>query len=244
MKITILSDIHANLEALETVIVESERVGINRFISLGDVVGYGPDPVACINRLRDVQATLIAGNHDLALLDNNEIRLFNAFARPSLLYAAEVVGRQELDYLGSQSLVYYGKNELSIGVFSHSNPQNPVNMMPLYLSESIVEFMKLVENKVTFVGHTHTPSIFCKIRNGVQTLTSSIFAIGPHKYLVNPGSVGQPRDGDCRASYAVWDTDQNNIEIKRIEYPFQNTQEKMREVGFPLYTIERLASGE
>ncbi|MEE3235192.1 MAG: metallophosphoesterase family protein [Candidatus Latescibacterota bacterium] len=244
MKITILSDIHANLEALETVMIESERSGISRFISLGDVVGYGPDPVACINRLRDVKATLIAGNHDLALLNKNEIRLFNAFVRPSLFYAVEVVGKQELDYLGSQSLVYHGKNELNIGVFAHANPRDPIQMLPLYLAESIEDYMQLVENKITFVGHTHAPSIFCKIRNRVQTLTSSMFAIGPHKYLVNPGSVGQPRDGDSRASYAIWDTDQNNIEIKRTEYPFQKTQEKMHEVGFPIYTIERLASGE
>tara|TARA_B100001250_G_scaffold100221_1_gene84291 strand:- start:7963 stop:8697 length:735 start_codon:yes stop_codon:yes gene_type:complete len=244
MKITILSDIHANLEALEMVMFESECVGISRFISLGDVVGYGPDPVACINRLRDVQATLIAGNHDMAIMDTNQIRLFNFFARPSLFYTAQVVGRHELDYLASQFLVYQGQNELSLAAFAHANPRDPVQMKPLYLAESIVDFMQLMENKVTFVGHTHTPSIYCKIRNRVQTLTSSMFAIGPHKYLVNPGSVGQPRDGDPRASYAIWDTDKNNIEIKRTEYPFQKTQEKMREAGFPLYTIERLASGE
>ena len=244
MKITILSDIHANLEALETVMVESERMGVNKFISLGDVVGYGPDPVGCINRLREVKATLIAGNHDLALIDTNQIRLFNPFARPSLFQAVAEVGRKELDYLASQFAVYYGKNELSLGAFAHSDPIEPLKMKPLYLVDSVIEFFELIQNKVTFVGHTHTPSIYCKVRDRVQTLTSSMFAVGPHKYLVNPGSVGQPRDGDVRASYAIWDTEQNNIQIKRTEYPFRKTQEKMLKIGFPLYTIERLASGE
>ena len=248
MKVAIIADIHANLEALEAALIAIGREGIDRIICIGDIVGYGPDPLGCIYRLQEVEALVLLGNHDQAILDPRAIRTFNATARPSLLYACECIGEDERAYVEGLPLIMEGRDfEGVLGmdevVFAHATPISPAEWEVLYLHSKINNLMDVIEHKIAFVGHTHYAGIYCKMKARTLPLTSSIVAIGPHQYLVNPGSIGQPRDGNWRASYAVWDIKKNGVELHRVEYDVKRTQEKMRLLDFPHFTIERLGQG-
>ena len=248
MRVAVISDIHANLEALEAALIAIEREGIDRIICLGDIVGYGPDPLGCIYRLQEVEALGLLGNHDQAVINPPMIRTFNATARPSLIYACECIGEQERAYLEGLPLIIEGGEieglkGLNDAVFAHASPINPVEWEPLFLHKSIANAMDAFERKIAFVGHTHYAGIHCKIRARTIALTSSIVAIGPHQYLVNSGSIGQPRHGKWGASYAIWDVEKNSVELHSVEYPVRRTQEKMQALGFPQFTIERLSQG-
>jgi predicted phosphodiesterase len=244
MRVAVLADIHGNLEALEAVLIAIEREAIQHIVCLGDVVGYGPDPLGCIYRLQEVNAAVLLGNHDQAMFAPRELHAFNALARPSLVYARQLMGEEELRYLQALPLLIEGVEGMDDVVFAHASPQQPAEWDPLYMHSRIARSMDELSHKIAFVGHTHYAGIHCKMRGRTVALTSSIVAIGPHQYLVNPGSVGQPRDGDWRASYAIWDTGKNGVELQRVEYALKRTQEKMNALEFPQFTIDRLAQGE
>ena len=248
MKVAVIADIHANLEALEAALIAVERDGIDRIICLGDIVGYGPDPLGCIYRLQEVEALVLMGNHDQAMINPQTIRSFNSNARPSLIYAFECIGEKEKAYLEGLPLVKEGRDIEGVQgmndvVFAHASPINSAEWEPLFLHASIAKAMDLLERKIAFIGHTHYSGIHCKMRARTLALTSSIVAIGPHQYLVNSGSIGQPRDGNWRASYAIWDVEKNGVELHRVEYPVGRTQEKMHALDFPQFTIDRLSHG-
>ena len=240
MKVALLADIHSNLEALETTLIAAEKSGAERIYSLGDAVGYGVDAVACINRLREVDAVCILGNHDQAMVDAKHLRSLNSSARETILMSRDWLTTEELDYLSSFA---YRRMEFG-GAFSHANPITPEEWEPLFLYDQVVWCMERLDWQMGFVGHTHHPAIFCKRQDDVVPLTSTRVAIGHHQYIVNPGSVGQPRDGDWRASFALWDLDGHYVELQRVEYPVQQTQAKMEEAGWPAYLTERLGRGE
>lgn len=240
MKIAILGDIHGNLEALEAVLIAVEREGAERIICLGDIVGYGPDPLGCIYRLQEVGARLVVGNHDQAILFPAQIRTFNSYVRPSLLYTCDILGDDERGFL-RQSAMYI---ETDGAIFSHANPIAPAEWEPLFMHRQIAWCMDNLQHTMAFVGHTHHAAIHCRMKSRTFALTSSTVAIGPHKYLVNPGSVGQPRDGDWRASYALWDMAGGYVELRRVEYAVKRTKEKMINLGYPDYTAHRLTKGE
>ena len=248
MRVAVISDIHANLEALEAALIAIEREGIDQVICLGDIVGYGPDPLGCIYRLQEVEALVLMGNHDQAIINPQSIRSFNSNARPSLIYAFECIGEEERDYLEGLPLHVEGRDIEGVQgmndvVFAHATPNNSAEWEPLFLHSSIAKTMDALERKIAFIGHTHYPGIHCKMRARTLALTSSIVAIGPHQYLVNSGSIGQPRDGKWGASYAIWDVEKNSVELHSVEYPVRRTQEKMQALGFPQFTIERLSQG-
>ena len=240
MKLALLADIHANLEALEAVLIAVEKAGVERIISLGDVVGYGVDPVACLYRLQEVNAVCVLGNHDQAMVDTQHLRSLNLLARDTISRSRELLSAGNIEYLQSFS---YRWAEFG-GVFSHANPIRPEEWGHLFLFEQIVWCMERLDWQLAFVGHTHSPGIYCKMQDQVVPLFSSRVAIGRHQYLINPGSVGQPRDGDWRAAFALWDVDQHHIELCRVEYPVAQTQEKMTALDWPLYMVERLGKGE
>ena len=240
MKLAVLADIHANLEALEATLIAAEKAGAERIVSLGDVVGYGADPVACINRLKEVGAVCILGNHDQAMVDSRQLRSLNPLAADTILRCRDLVSESELDFLRSFA---YRRVEFG-AVFVHANPIRPEEWEHLLLHRQIVWCMERLDWHIGLFGHTHHAGIYCKMHAQVVPLTSSSVAIGHHRYLVNPGSVGQPRDGDWRAAFAVWDVDGGYIELCRTEYPVQQTQEKMSRAEWPPYLVERLSRGE
>ena len=240
MKLALLADIHANLEALETTLIAAEKAGADRIVSLGDTVGYGADPVACINRLQEVGAVCIMGNHDQAMVDTQHLRSLNSLARDTILRSRDLLSSVEIEYLRSYA---FRRFEFG-GAFAHANPVIPEDWEALFLYDQVVWCMERMDCQVGFIGHTHYPAIYCRMREHVVPLTSSKVAIGHHQYLVNPGSVGQPRDGDWRAAFALWDLDHQYIELCRVEYPVEQTQEKISRAGWPQYIAERLSRGE
>ena len=241
MKIAILGDIHANAEALEAVLTAADKAGAEAIVVLGDVVGYGADPAACIRRLREAHVNCVLGNHDEALVDCRLARSLNSLARDAIIRSRDMIAEDDLDYLRSFAYrhVAYG------GAFAHANPIKPEEWRHMLLLSDIEWCLSRQDWRVAFVGHTHYPGIYCaREEDQVAELTSTEVAIGRHRYLINPGSVGQPRDGDWRACYGLWDLDRQYYQLQRVEYPVQQTQQKIREAGWPYYLADRLSKGE
>ena len=240
MRLAVLSDIHGNLEALEAVLLEIDRLSVDGVIVLGDIVGYGPDPLACIYRIREAAAACVLGNHDEALVDPTHVRELNPVARDTLLRSREMVSEEELAYLRTFAFRHVEAD----GVFTHANPILPEQWQHLQLFEHIRWCLDELEWHIAFVGHTHHAGMYCKTDHQVVPLPSSELAVGHHRYPVNVGSVGQPRDGDPRACFALWDIAVGRAELRRVEYRYQRTQEKLTALGWPFYAAERLARGE
>ncbi|MDA0337341.1 MAG: metallophosphoesterase family protein [bacterium] len=240
MHVAVLADVHGNLEALESVLIAVHREGVERVLVLGDLVGYGPDPVACIHRIREAGSVCVLGNHDQAMVAPRYTHELNPMARETLLESRGMLGPDELSYLRATAYRYLEGD----AVFTHANPIAPEEWQCLYLFEHIDWCLAGLEARIAFVGHTHYPGIHCRMDATSVALTSSEVAIGRHRYLVNVGSVGQPRDGDPRASYALWDTDSSYVKLRRVEYSVNRTQQKIRALGWPDYVAERLTRGE
>lgn len=259
MRVLVISDVHANLTALDEVLVDAERVewlgrkGFDAVWSLGDIVGYGPRPNECIQRLREFEAHLrVAGNHDWAALDRLDIDDFNPEARKTVLWTRKQLGESSLAYL--QTLPDRALEPIVGGPFTvtHASPRHPV-------WEYIVNTGVARENFDYFatpfclVGHTHVPRVFRLVvdpLNGAAQCTAhspvldvDIALRGEHRLILNPGSVGQPRDKDPRAAYALLDTEQETWRFCRVRYDFEVTQSQMRQAGLPERLIARLAYG-
>ena len=240
MKVAVIADIHANLEALEAVLIAVENERVDRVVCLGDIIGYGPDPIGCIYRLREVDAQIILGNHDQAVIEPSLIQSFNPLARPTLYHCCEVLRTDERDFLRCAA---FRRSEYD-AVYAHANPLKPEEWEPMHMYDKIVWCMARLDWSLSFVGHTHEASIYCRMKGNPVPLTSTTVAIGPHQYMVNVGSVGQPRDGDWRASYALWDIESQWVALRRVEYPVKATQRKIVELDYPSYLADRLSLGE
>ena len=247
MRILVVSDIHANLTALDTVVRDAEEDGaIDGVWSLGDNVGYGPQPAECLARLRELNATIIAGNHDRAATGAMGIEEFNSDAATAALWTREHLSEDDKAFLDKLPEVSKPVDSFTI---VHGTLKYPV-WEYLYSYETAQGHLELQETPFSFVGHTHVPlrvvedkqqprgcELYRLDDGDVTELTDEA------RLVLNPGSVGQPRDGDPRASYAIYDTDQQTVTMKRVEYEFAKTQELMREADLPVWLIDRLAVG-
>ncbi len=243
MRCLVLSDIHSNLEAFEAVLDDAGPV--DWVWCLGDVVGYGPDPNDCVNLLKSLPHLCIAGNHDWATLGKLDLRDFNPDAREANLWNRKQLTPANLAYLDALP-------ETRVeGQFTliHGSPRHPIWEYIIYASTAQVNF-EYFDTPYCFVGHTHTPAIFCLQNEGgaktcepIPPPVGELISLGPERLILNPGSVGQPRDGDPRASYLLLDTEALTIEYRRVEYPFEKTQAKMLEHDMPLRLVLRLGYG-
>ncbi|MDQ6712217.1 MAG: metallophosphatase family protein [Candidatus Dormibacteraeota bacterium] len=235
MKFALLSDIHSNLEALDAVLAALPEV--DRILVLGDIVGYGPDPNAVIDRLRSVKARAVRGNHDQAMLDPGSLELFNPHAAAAARWTLEVLTAESRGYL--KSLPLYGRLGHHRAV--HGSPRKP------YIWEYILDELQALEILVRlgarycFFGHTHLPRIFTE--SGEQVPDGTDWIELPASALVNPGSVGQPRDGNPQAAFAVVDLAIPAVRFGRVPYDVATTQAKIREAGLPKVEAARLALG-
>jgi diadenosine tetraphosphatase ApaH/serine/threonine PP2A family protein phosphatase len=237
----VISDIHANLAALEAVLEDAPD--FDELWCLGDLVGYGPNPNECIDRIRNLDHTSLAGNHDWAALGKLSLRSFNAVAR-----AANEWTRQELTS-GSRTYLNGLSPSLQQGDFAlaHGSPREPVWEYIMSAKTAYHNF-EYFSTPVCLVGHTHVPVLF-KLdeehdrAEAVLPPLPEPLRLGPERAIVNPGSVGQPRDGDPRASYAMLDTDDMTWDFRRVSYSIEITQERMRAKGLPQLLIDRLDAG-
>jgi len=210
---------------------------VDKILVLGDIVGYGPDPNAVIGRLRTVRARAVMGNHDQAMLDPSVLEWFNPHAAAAARWTHGVLTPESRRYLAS--LPKYGR--LGPNRYVHGSPRKP------YLWEYILEDLQALEilvrlgRRLCFFGHTHLPRIFTE--EGEQVPEPGEWIALPPAALVNPGSVGQPRDGNPEAAFAIVDLATPAVRFQRVAYDIPATQAKIREAGLPEMEAARLALG-
>ena len=243
MRYLIISDIHANLAALEAVLEDAD--GFDAVWCLGDLVGYGPDPNECVERIQALDAVTVVGNHDCAALGQLSLDQFNQDARTANAWTRERLTAEARAYLESLP------KRLEKGDYTlvHGSPREPTWEYILDVERAIANFEHF-DTRFCLVGHTHVPGAFIQDRESdrygvvVSPYPGSMPLDESHlRLIINPGSVGQPRDGDPRASYAIMDTDDGAWHQLRVDYDIEVTQERMRSVGLPHRLIKRLEVG-
>ncbi|MFN3478858.1 MAG: metallophosphoesterase family protein [Thermodesulfovibrionales bacterium] len=242
MKIAIISDVHSNLEALESVLKDIRKKRIERILFLGDAVGYGPNPNNCIDALKKECEILLAGNHDRAAVGMTDIEYFNEFARAAIIWTAETLTEEHKEFLYRLPIskrFYSGIEDIFL---VHSTPKEPESWHYLLtLWDAEVNFNYFTE-RICLLGHSHVPFIIERKLSGEMMVYRDNAALKSGlRYIINAGSVGQPRDGDPRACYAIMDGD--SIRFVRIDYNIKKTQMKMVEAGLPKPLIDRLEYG-
>jgi diadenosine tetraphosphatase ApaH/serine/threonine PP2A family protein phosphatase len=241
MKSLILSDIHANYTALKTVLEDAGDFD-NAWV-LGDLVGYGPDPNECIDLVKGLpNLVCLRGNHDAAILGQINDITFNPTARLAIYWTQDTITESNLDYLRRLP------ESTRVGeiTFAHGSPREPV-WEYLLDTRSATENFNYFETPYCFVGHTHLPTLY-QLKNGnhhaelVVPDSNNRYELEP-RAIINPGSVGQPRDQDPRAAYAIFDQEKMTIQFKRVEYDIEAVQSRMRQANLPHRHIQRLANG-
>ena len=247
MRYFILSDIHSNIEALEACVQRAKGAGYDAALCCGDIVGYGPNPVEAIDGLRRLNAVTIRGNHDRVAAGLDEADQFNPNARLAVYWTRAILPDSYRQYLANLPLGPLEINDDAQLVHGAVTDEDDY----IFTEADADENLLLSDKRITFFGHSHFPVVFSSDREGNSTLAASdefdefiaVKCEAGKKLFVNPGSVGQPRDGDPRASFAIWDRDHDRVEFYRVEYNIRLTQKKMREAQLPGYLIERLAHG-
>lgn len=235
MRVALLSDIHSNLEALDAVLAALPPV--DRILVLGDIVGYGPDPNGVITRLRASGARAVRGNHDQAMLAPETLDWFNPHAAAAARWTRSVLTQQSLRFLAG--LPSHGRVGRHRAV--HGSPNKPYIWEYILHDLQALEILVKLGRRWCFFGHTHLPRIFTE--EGEQLPGLDGWLPLPPSALVNPGSVGQPRDGNPMASFAVADLDTEAVRFYRVAYDIATTQAKIREAGLPEIEAARLAQG-
>jgi diadenosine tetraphosphatase ApaH/serine/threonine PP2A family protein phosphatase len=241
MKRAILSDVHGNLEALEAVLEDLRDAGAGEIWSLGDAVGYGPDPERCVEILREEAVVNLMGNHDAAVVNLTPVEPFNINARRAVEWTRSVVSPATVRLL--EGLPYTERRGEAFLV--HASPRKPEAWDYIMSVTEAEECFAHFEGQICFVGHTHVP--FFAVLEGekgsrlIHRKTAKLR--DDTRYLINAGSVGQPRDLDPRASYVMFDAEEGRAEIRRVAYPLERTQDKMREHDLPSFLVDRLAEG-
>jgi len=252
MRIAIVADIHANLAALEAVLRHAEaQRALDRVWCLGDLVGYGPDPGPCIGLLSRYPLLCLAGNHDWAAIGRLGTEDFNPDAAAAAHWTARQLTAEERSYLeGLPQVAEEGEFTLV-----HGTLRWPI-WEYLFSQEAAIAHLHRQRTPFSLVGHTHVPMLVEEIpqeagtpKGGSICRFSPLFhgqtiALGERRLIINPGGVGQPRDGDPRASYAVLDTEARTITLHRVEYDIATTQRKMARAGLPAWLIYRLSYGQ
>jgi diadenosine tetraphosphatase ApaH/serine/threonine PP2A family protein phosphatase len=241
MRFAILADIHSNLAAFEAVLGDADsRGGFDKIWCLGDVVGYGPDPNECIKRLRQFEHVCIAGNHDWAAIGKMDTSEFNPVAAAAAHWTAQQLTAEDKDYLLSLPLTLR-ENDFTL---AHGSPREPI-WEYLLSTEAAQDNLAYFETAYCLVGHSHVPLIFelAADKAVYREFRESNLKLKEKRMIINPGGVGQPRDGDPRASYAIYDSEAQTVRHYRVEYDIPATQKKMAEQGLPTPLILRLSVG-
>ncbi len=240
MKVAVLADIHGNLEAFLAVIADLRGRGADRVLCLGDSIGYGPDPEEVVRQLRRHGCLSVLGNHEMALTDRRARQWMNFQAAENNIATAGLLSPESLAYCTTLpkflafDQAYFVHGYPPESVFLYLNRQSDARVASL-LAEATVPLF--------FLGHTHMLQLVWR-EDGVirrRALGRERLALAPgQKYIVNAGSVGQPRDGDRHAKYLLWDTMAASLEVLFVAYDFRTTMEKIKERGFPAVYADRL----
>ncbi len=240
--VAILSDVHSNLEALESVLGDIKKKGIERILFLGDAVGYGSNPNSCIELLKEECEVMLAGNHDRAAAGMTNIEYFNELARTAILWTRDMLKDEHKRFLASLPVSMRYNNGRENIFLVHSTPREPESWHYLLtLRDAEVNFNYFNE-RICFLGHSHVPFVIQRKPSGEMFVYKDEAELKQDsRYIINAGSVGQPRDRDPRACYAILNKD--FVKFIRLDYNIEKTQKKMEEAGLPEPLIERLKYG-
>ena len=239
MRFAVFSDIHANLEALEAVLQDAQENAVTHFVCLGDVVGYNANPHECVELVRDMECPIVKGNHDeqASLIESS--RDFNELAEHAIAWTRENLTDDDKEWLRDLRL----QRQVRDFTIVHATLDTPAQWGYVFNNLDAVASFTYQHTTVCFFGHTHVPMGFIR-DDGVRRVTVDQLSIdAAKKYFINAGSVGQPRDGDWRAAYCIYDTDKNVVEQRQVKYDLQKAQKKIVKAGLPELLAHRLALG-
>jgi len=241
MKIALISDIHGNLEALENVLRDIEKRGAEKIHFLGDAVGYGCNPNECVKLIANHCEIKLLGNHDYAAMGLEAVENFNQLAQTSIQWTQDVLTKKSITTLADFEM------EADFHDFHmvHGSPGEPDQWRYILTTQQAAKEFDAFSQSTCFVGHSHLPAIFIRDGNNevAQFSKSSWERINGNKYIINIGSVGQPRDGDPRACYLLFDIESNKMQYQRVEYDIKKVQGKMQKAKIRDFLIERLSVG-
>lgn len=232
MRLAVLSDIHSNLAALEAVLAEVDRESPDAILCLGDVVGYCADPAPCVELIRSRCDATVLGNHDVAVATGEGLGWLPGAGQEAAEHNAENLSDEDRIWLSSRPLV----TEIHGVTLAHASPQAPEKWQRIESFFLAQEQFRHFGTDICFVGHTHLPGV----------LSEKLGVLRPrpgHRFLINAGSVGQPRDGDPRACYGLFDSESFDWEIRRVAYNVERTAQRIREAGLPDSLARRLEKG-
>ena len=240
MRIAVISDIHGNLEALNQVLVDLDGANIHRVICLGDSLGYGPEPEAVVNTIRAREIPAVLGNHELAMLDPAYCKRLNPATRESVRITRTLISESTSDYCRSLPKVLEQEGAL----FVHGSPPDSVTRYLFRPSTTLLgKLFASFSERFCFVGHTHDLGLF--VADGPYRIRIELCK-GRHplnhgrRYIVNVGSVGQPRDGNNNAKYVIWDQEAEDLEVRFVPYDIKSTADRIIALGFPEFNATRL----
>jgi diadenosine tetraphosphatase ApaH/serine/threonine PP2A family protein phosphatase len=241
MSYAVISDVHANLHALEAVLQDINGKGITDIYFIGDAVGYGPRPNQCIDIIKQRCILTLAGNHDWAAIGYTDITYFNKYAKQAIEWTIEELSNEHMEDIKSFNLIKSSEKEDAF--FAHATPMEPVLWSYLFTVEQVEKNFSAFKQSICFIGHSHLAIVFeLEVSGQIYIHKDPIIIKNKQsRYIVNTGSVGQPRDNDNRSSYAVIQDD--TIEIVRVTYDIEATQAEMKAAGLPEMLINRLSFG-
>jgi len=240
MRLAVVSDIHGNLEAFKQVLLDIDRSKVDEVACLGDCIGYGPEPDQVVSLVRQKNIPSVMGNHELGVANKSYLDWFNQPTRRSLLLTQELLSSDTLEFINNlkPTLVFQGCRLV------HGFPPESITTYLFDVSQS--EFVRAfsdMQGKMCFIGHTHVPEIVGfdghKVSRGPLPQGLSSLEEGK-KYIINAGSVGQPRDGNNRAKYVIWDSSRQTVDLRYVAYDVAITVKKIFELGFPEFNAHRL----
>lgn len=242
MRYAVISDIHGNAEALEAVLRDIEKRPIDSIVCLGDIVGYYPDPELCIELIKKYSDLCVAGNHDYAAIGKIDTQNFTYFAFAAMEWTKQNISENTKKFLETLPLTVEKDNMF----FTHSSPSNPQDWVYVFpdSEETVFEAFNSLVYHINFIGHTHWPSIMIQEKDRIILHSEHSIKLNENNYyLINVGSVGQPRDFDSRSCYAIYDSDSKELSLTRVVYDYTVTQKKIKDNHLPLFLAERLKRG-
>lgn len=238
MKIAVISDIHANLEALEVCLSEISELKADKLICLGDLVDYCAQPNECIELVKQNADVVLMGNHDEAQFNFEQAEGFNDYAYISSVHTRSVIKPEYVKYLKTLPYTYSLENLL----FVHASPRYPELYRYVLSSSSAKSEFSSFSEKVCFIGHSHRPVIFAENNSNVYE-AETVNDYGNTRYIINVGSVGQPRDGNPKLSFGFIDTENFKYINYRLEYPVKNAYKKIIDEELPVFLADRILKG-
>lgn len=244
VRITLLTDVHSNLAALEAVLRHAEaRRALDELWCIGDLVGYGPQPTECLALMRGYPFVAVMGNHDLAAVGGMDTKSFNPDAAAANAWTAKRLTADDAAFLRAlpETLV---REPVTL---VHGSLRSPV-WEYIFAADAAAAQLERQQTPYSMVGHTHLPMVFEEAPDRAQPIIwplsdGDVLELGERRLIINPGGAGQPRDGDPRAAYAIYDTDERTVSLFRVPYDIEATQQAMTDAGLPERLIRRLSFG-